>query len=105
VTKRRLIRIGHSRPYVCVAQNNLVGVDRIGDVLELLLAHIPETDVELVLDVVEDGSGNANATRIGQLLQPSRDIDAVAVNIIAIDDDVADIDPDPVGDLTIGRNI
>jgi hypothetical protein len=96
--------IGHSRPNACVAQNDLIGVDRFGDVFEFLLAHIPETDVELVLDVVEDGSGNANGARIGQLLESRRDIDAVAVNIIAIDNDVADIDPDPIGDLTIGRN-
>ena len=39
--------------------------------------------------------GNADAARIGERLEPRRDIDAVAIDVVAVDDDVAEIDADP----------
>ena len=44
--------------------------------------------------MVADGARDADAARRGQPLQPCRDVDAVAVNVAAVGDHVAEIDPD-----------
>ena len=42
--------------------------------------------------------GNRDAAGLGDALDPRRDIDAIAKDVVALDDDVADIDPDPESD-------
>ena len=44
--------------------------------------------------MVADGAGNADAARLGQRFQPRRDIDAVAENVAALGDHVAEVDAD-----------
>jgi len=44
--------------------------------------------------MVADRARDADAARRRQCLQPRRDVDAVAVNIAAVGDHVAEIDPD-----------
>jgi len=44
--------------------------------------------------MVADGARDTDAARCGQPLQPHRDVDAVAVNVAAIGDHVAEIDAD-----------
>jgi hypothetical protein len=44
--------------------------------------------------MVADGARDADAARRRQCLQPCRDVDAVAVNVAAVGDHVAEIDPD-----------
>ena len=39
-------------------------------------------------------SGNTDAARVGETLQPSRDVDPVAENLLALDHHVAEVDPD-----------
>jgi hypothetical protein len=39
-----------------------------------------------------DGVGNEYPAGIGQGFDPRRDVDAVAVEVVALDDDVAEID-------------
>ena len=39
-----------------------------------------------------------DAAGLGDALDPRRDVDAVAEDVVALDDDVADIDPDPKPD-------
>ena len=45
--------------------------------------------------MIEGGAGDHDAAGLGQALQPRRDVDAVAVNVVALDDDVAEVDADP----------
>ena len=52
-------------------------------------------EVELVLDVIVDGLRDADGTGLGERLEPGGDVDAVAENVVAVDDDVAEINPDP----------
>ena len=70
-----------------------------GDVLYLLLAEILESVIELVADVISHNSADADATGLGQGLQPRGDIHAVAEDVAFLDDHVAEIDanaePDP----------
>jgi len=64
------------------------------DVLDALLAHVLEGVREPVADMVANRARDADAARRRQPLQPRRDVDAVAINIAAIGDDVAEINPD-----------
>ena len=45
--------------------------------------------------------GDADAARLGQRLQPRGDIDAVAVDVVAIGDHVAEVDADAEGDALV----
>jgi hypothetical protein len=53
-------------------------------VLEALLAHVLEGVREPVADMVADGARDADAARRRQSLQPRCDVDAVAVNVVAV---------------------
>ncbi len=55
-----------------------VSADRLGDVLELLLTAILETNVQLAFDFAVYLFGNQDAARIGDALQPDSNVDAVA---------------------------
>ena len=46
-------------------------------------------------------SRDADAARLCQCLQPRGDVDAVAVDVVAIDDDVAQVDPNPGDDAVV----
>ena len=66
---------------------------RLGDVLQLLPAAVGEIQIELVADQAVDLAGDADAARLRQALEPGRHVDAVAVDIVRLDDDVAEVDP------------
>src|SRR5258706_453863 len=70
------------------------GADRPRDVLHLLLPEIVENHRELVADLIADRPRNAQAAGLRQGFQPRRHVDAVAENVVRLDDDVADIDAD-----------
>src|SRR5215472_5452381 len=53
---------------------------------------------------VAQRSRNADPTRRGEGFESGRDIDAVAENVVGLDDDVAEIDPDPEPDAALVRN-
>ena len=69
---------------------------RIGrdDVLDALLAEILERDVEPVADLIADRARDADAAGLGELLQARGDVDAVAEDVVVLDDHVAEIDAD-----------
>ena len=48
----------------------------------------------LPLDLIMDLAGDAEATGIGQSLEPRRNVDAIAVDVRALDHDVAEVDAD-----------
>src|SRR6266853_2065717 len=47
--------------------------------------------------------GDADAARLGQPFEPCGDVDAIAEEIVAVKDHVAEIDPDPELDAAVGR--
>ena len=72
-----------------------VGADRLGDVLELLLAAALEANVELAFDFAVDLFRDQDAARIGGSLQPDGNVDAVAVEVtVRPNDDVTKVEPD-----------
>src|SRR5262245_54664911 len=74
---------------------------RLGEVLDGLFALVDELDFELVADLVTHHRRTGNAAGPHQPFEPGRQIDAIAVEILAIDDDVPDIDADAEFDLAI----
>ena len=58
-------------------------------------------DVKLRLHVVVSLLREPDAARLGQLLQPRRDVDALAVPVLALDDDIAEVDADPHVDAAV----
>jgi hypothetical protein len=48
----------------------------------------PVIEIQLVFDLLVDGLGNANRTGFGERLEPGGDVDAIAKQVGAIDNDV-----------------
>src|ERR1700728_2580517 len=74
-------------------------------ILDADVAAILEVDVDAVADALVDDRGNADAARLGERLQAGGDVDAVAVDVVALDDDVSQIDADPDHDFRLGRDL
>ncbi len=69
-----------------------IDLHRLGDVLDLLLPHVLEIQLHLAFDMIDDGAGHTDATRLSQPFHASRNVDPVPVDVVALDDDVADVD-------------
>ena len=54
------------------------------NVLDLLLAHVLEREVELVAHLIAHHPADANPARLGQGFEPRRDIDSVSVDIAPV---------------------
>ena len=80
-------------------EQNPIDANRIGDVLQVLLAQTGKADIHLVHRVIERGAGDANTAGLGHRLQTRGDVHAVAIDVVSLDDDVAEIDADAKPDL------
>ena len=79
---------------IVAAAPNVIDPDRVDDVFELPRAAIDEQEIEFAPNLGVDFVGNAYAARLGDRFQPGADIDTLSVEVLAIDDDVAEIQPD-----------
>ena len=79
---------------VLALNDKAINAHRTADVLELLLADIGKLHIELVGDLIADRLAYADTTGQCMFLQPRRDIDPVAENVVAVDQYVAEIDAD-----------
>jgi hypothetical protein len=86
-------------------RSNAKDAHRPGDVLDLLLAQIIEGEVELVADMVVHRPRHADPAGLGQGFEAGGDVDAVAVDVVVVADDVAEIDADAEFDAPLGRHI
>src|SRR6185312_3470926 len=77
--------------------------DRIGDVLDLAVSERFIAANQLVLDLLIDAARDEDLPRRGNALETRGNVDALTIDIILFDDDVAQIDPDPVIDAMIER--
>ena len=59
---------------------------------------VGEGERQLVPDLVIRGAGDAQTTRLAERFEARRNVHAVAEDVIAVDDDVADVDADPKND-------
>jgi len=75
-----------------------VRMHRLRDIFDLLFPDVRESVGEPVADMVANRTRDAHAAGLRQSLQPRGDVDAVAIDVVAIRDDIAKIDPDPEDD-------
>src|SRR5262245_43881674 len=85
-------------------QANRVDTDRPSDVFEGLLAKISELDRDLAVNLIVGGRRDADASRLSDALQPRRDVYAIAEYVIALDEDVPEVNPDPELHAAVLRN-
>ena|SRR6516162_7847501 len=60
-------------------------------------------EIELVPDVVIDRLRDADGTGLRERFEPGSDVHAVAKDVVAVDDHVAEIDADPQLETAFGR--
>src|SRR5262249_35635778 len=88
---RRFVRRGHGRGNRdCRGAGNPVGAHRFRDVLQRLGAEIFEPGFDLAADVFITGAGDQDATWFRQGFQAHRDVDAVAVDVAALNHHVSE---------------
>ena len=88
-----------------LVERDPVNPDRSRNVFDGLLAHVLEAEAQLVSHLVVDIARNQNAARLSERLQPCRDVDAVAIDIVAVADDVADINTDTELNAALGWHL
>ena len=71
---------------------------------QLHLAQVVEREVELAVDFLVHFGGNPDPACLGQRFDARRDVDAIAEDVVLVDDDVADVDADAVLDLLFRRH-
>jgi hypothetical protein len=69
-----------------------------------LLAQILESKGQLVADLVSHHPRDADPAGLCERFQARGDIDAVAKDVVVLDDDVTEIDPDPEADPAVLRH-
>ena len=79
--------------------------DRPGDVLDALLAQILERDAEPVADLIAHRARDADAARLGELLQARGHVHAIAEDVVVLADHVAEVDADAKADLALRRHV
>src|SRR5262249_37671354 len=84
---------------------NAMGRDWPGYVLDLLVAHVLERKIELIAHLIAHDAADADPAWLRQSLQTRSDIDAVAVNILVVDDDVTDVETDAKLDTLFRRDL
>src|SRR5262249_11375648 len=69
----------------CARQTHPIGANRLGDVLDPVTAERTIIEIELVPDLIIHGLRDAHGAGLGEPLEPRRDVDAVAKDVVAID--------------------
>ena len=71
---------------------------RVGDVLDMAITEQLVSANQLVLYLFVDAAGDIDFAGLGYAFKPRGDIDAVAVNVVGFDDDIAKIDANSILD-------
>ena len=69
-----------------------------------MAAERPVIEIELVSNLIIDGLRDADGAGLGERLEPGGDVDAIAEDVVAVDDDVAEIDADPQLETALRRD-
>jgi hypothetical protein len=78
--------------------------DRPGDVLKLPLAKIFEGQIQLVAHLIVHHSAHTDPIGFGEGFEPCRNVDAIAENIVAVDNNVPEVDADAELDAMVRRH-
>src|ERR1700687_939280 len=91
--RRRRVRINSTTPRA----------HRLGNILQRLQTHIVEGNIDFAADLALGVIGDADASGFRDPFQTRGDVDAIAKNIVVVDDDVADVNADAEFDPDILR--
>jgi hypothetical protein len=75
---------------------------RLSNILECLDTHIVEASIYLAADLPIGVVRHANTAGVSDALEAGSDVHAITEEVAALDHDVADVDPDPKVDVTVG---
>ena len=85
-------------------QKHLIGVDRVGDILDLPLTKILENKSRCAPHMFMDVARDTDAAGFSESFHPCSDVDAPSIQIIALDNHVAEVDTDSKFDaLVLGQ--
>src|SRR4051794_9809021 len=87
-----------------MGERHPIDLHRAGNVLEALLAHVLEFEIEAAGGVLLHPVRYADTAGRGQGLKTGSDVDAVAEDVAVLDNDVALVDADAELDAAGGRN-
>src|SRR5262245_31928694 len=104
---RRLVRQRERRAWRCPRARVIDPVDayRARDVLQRVLAQVDERLPQLVAHLTPGVLRESDASGLRDALEPRRDVDGVAQQVAAIDDDIAQVYPDPERDAAVGGDL
>src|SRR5262249_51060228 len=105
LARRRQGRRGRVPAGRYTVQHDTVSRNRLGHILDLLGGPRGESQSKLLLHFRRDFARDAYSAGISQLLEPGRHIDAFAVAIVAVDDNLTEIDSDPNLDSPVLRHV
>ena len=91
--RHRAGAVERGRPLGDVSTNP-VDADRSTDVLEAFRTQIVEIEIDLSRDPVVDDFRHIDAAGLGERLEPRCDVYTVAEDVVILDDDVVEVDPD-----------
>ena len=80
-----------------------IGAHRTSNILEALLAQIGELDRDLADNLFVSRRRNADAPRFGDAFKTGCNVDAIAKNVMRLNNNVADIDANAKGDALFVR--
>ena len=83
------------RNFVDAGASHAINTDRLDYVFDLLQAQILKPGVEFTSDMIKYRARNANTPWNCYSLQPRSDVDTIAINIISINDDIAQVNSNP----------
>jgi hypothetical protein len=75
------------------------------DILDLLFAEVLKVQLQLVPDVIPHRTRDDDPARLCQPFQPGGDIDPIAIDVISLNDNIAEVDPDAEGDVLVGPKV
>jgi hypothetical protein len=95
---RRLHAVGFVQP-------NPIDPHLLWDVLDGLLAEIIESEAELIEHLIADCRQDAGTADLSDVLESCGDVDAIAINVVAIYDHIADINAHTQLEAPIGSEL
>lgn len=79
-----------------IVHDHAMNQNWLGENFDLLLPTTLESELQLAANLIKDGRQNINATRVRYPFQPGGHIDAIALNIITVDNNIADINTNSI---------
>src|SRR5262249_36140285 len=76
-----------------------------GDVLDLLFAHILERKIELIAHLIAHDAADADPPWLPYSFETGREIDATAINVFVVNDDVANVQTNTKLDTPFWRDL